>query len=185
MEHFLTTILEERPMIGLLLAFTVLALLSCIPFLPIPLVVGMIATQFEWYVAWAVSITGNVFGSIVMFVLMRYFFRSYAQRQLAKHTYGTYVEKMMTKHGFFAVLIGRLIPIMPSAAINGIASITGVSLIAFCSATIIGKAPNMFVYAAAGSELQHNPVLISVFVAVYIVLLFWMARLVKKKLPQL
>lgn len=118
MEHFLTTILDERPMIGLLLAFTVLALLSCIPFLPIPLVVGMIATQFEWYVAWAVSITG-------------------------------------------------------------------VSLIAFCSATIIGKAPNMFVYAAAGSELQHNPVLISVFVAVYIVLLLWMARLVKTKLPQL
>ena len=179
MELFLTTVMEERPALGLFASFCLLALLSCVPFLPIPLVVGMLATQFEWHIAFFVSVAGNVVGSVIMFLLMRYFMRNYAHRQLAKYAYAQRFETMMQQHGFVAVLTGRIIPIMPSAAINSIASVTGVSFVAFFCATLLGKMPNMLVYAVAGSEAQNSPLLVAAFVVLYTIVLLWIGRIVK------
>lgn len=182
MELFLTTIIEERPAVGLILTFCLLALLSCVPFLPIPLVVGLIAAQYDWHIAFAVSVAGNVIGSVFMFLLMRRFLYTYATKQLQKHSYAQRFSEATANNGFIAVLIGRLIPIMPSAVINSIASITGVSFIAFCSATLIGKMPNLLMYAVAGSELQNSPVLTIAVVAVYVIVLFAIGRTVKRQL---
>ena len=182
MEIFLTTVIEERPVISLLLAFCLLALLSCVPFLPIPLVVGLLATQYEWHIAFIVSVAGNVVGSVLMFVLMRRLLAAYAKKQLAKYKYVQRFSQFMRSNGFLAVLVGRMIPIMPSAAINSIASITGVSFMAFCAATFIGKMPNMLIYSVAGSELQNSPLLTLTVVALYIVVLGAIGHAVKKKL---
>lgn len=182
MEIFFTTMIEERPAIGLLLAFCLLAVLSCVPFLPTPLVVGLLATQFDWYVAFTVSLAGNIVGSLVMFLFMRKLLRQYAAKQLAKYTYGKQFELFMQQHGFLAVLIGRIIPIMPSAALNTIASVTGISFTAFCVATCIGKMPNLLVYSLAGSELQNSPMLTTAFVLLYVIVLGAVAKAIKTRI---
>ena len=178
----LIALLQTNPALGLVISFLLIAVLACIPFMPTPLVIVGLATQFDWYIAALISIGGSVFGSLMMYSVSKYWFTSWAQMYIEKRPKLYASSKLIAQHGFTAVLTARVVPIMPSAAVNVIAAIVHVPFIAFFMATAIGKMPNTIVYALAGSGLEEHFSTTLVAVMIYVVCVGGIARAVKQQL---
>lgn len=118
-----------------------MAMLAFVPAVPIPLVAGIVGAAYPFPVALFICLGGTIFGSICMFFLCRYVFQRIALKQVRKWQRLDGFFQLLERNGFLAVLIGRLIPIMPSAAINAIAGVTKVRFGSFLLATTIGKFP--------------------------------------------
>lgn len=175
----LVVLLQTNPALGLVISFLLIAVLACVPFMPTPLVIVGLATQFDWYIAALVSIGGSVFGSLIMYSISKYWFTSWAQTYIQKRPKLNASSKLVAQHGFTAVLTARVLPIMPSAAVNVIAAIVHVPFIAFLVATAIGKMPNTIVYALAGSGLEEHFSTTLLAIMIYIVCVGGIARVVK------
>lgn len=57
----------------------------------------------------------------------------------------------MRKQGFWTILTGRLLPVMPFPFVNFAAGLARVPVRAFLAATVIGGLPASFIYAALGA----------------------------------
>lgn len=162
-------------------SFFLMAILAFIPAMPIPLVTGIIATTSSFPVALFISLGGTVFGSACMFYLCRYGFQRIALKQVQKWQRLAGFFLLLERNGFLAVLIGRIIPIMPSAAINAIAGVTKIHFRSFLLATTIGKFPTMMAFTLAGAQFKNNPFLIGMMVVLYALVIFLFGLKVKNK----
>ena len=162
-------------------SFFLMALLAFLPAVPIPLVAGIIGTAYPLPVALFISLGGTVFGSICMFFLCRYAFQRIALKQVQKWQRLDGFFQLLERNGFLAVLIGRLIPIMPSAAINAIAGVTKVRFRSFLLATTIGKFPTMMAFTLAGSQFEENQYVTGMMIVLYVIVLFLLGSKIRKK----
>ena len=162
-------------------SFFLMAILAFIPAIPIPLVAGIIGTTFPFPMALFISLGGTVFGSVCMFYLCRYGFQRIALKQVQKWQRLNGFFQLLERNGFLAVLIGRLIPIMPSAAINAIAGVTKVRFRSFLLATIIGKFPTMMAFTLAGVQFEKNQFLTGMMIVLYVVVIFLLGLKLKNK----
>lgn len=162
-------------------SFFLMAMLAFIPAVPIPLVVGIIAATYSIPVALFISLGGTVFGSICMFFLCRYAFQGIALKQVQKRKRLDGFFQLLERNGFLAVLIGRLIPIMPSAAINAIAGVTKVRFSSFLFATTIGKVPTMMFFTLAGAQFGKNQLLTAMMIGLYVLVLFLLGMKMRNK----
>lgn len=161
-------------------SFFIMAILAFFPAIPIPIVAGIIATTYSIPVALFISLGGTVFGSICMFYLCRYGFQRIALKQVKKWQRLDGFFQLLERNGFLAVLIGRLIPIMPSAAINAIAGVTKVRFRSFLLATTIGKFPTMLAFTLAGAQFGRNMYLTGIMIALYVFVLFLLGLKLKE-----
>ena len=143
MEQILVSILEYKQTYMWILQFLMMALVSMIPFAPIPILATIIATNHTFTIGLAINLAGTVTGSILLFWLSKSFLRKLAQKSLQKRNYLKNYLELISSNGFLAILIGRIVPIMPSAVVNLIAGISGVRFFEFTSATILGKLPTI------------------------------------------
>ncbi|MEG0260678.1 MAG: TVP38/TMEM64 family protein [Lysinibacillus sp.] len=162
-------------------SFLLMAMLAFLPAIPIPLVAGIIATTFPTPIALFISLGGTVFGSICMFYLCRYGLQRVALKQVQKWQRLDGFFQLLERNGFLAVLIGRLIPIMPSAAINAIAGVTKVRFRSFLLATAIGKFPTMLAFTIAGAQFGKNQVVTGIMIGLYIIVLFLLGLKIRNK----
>lgn len=162
-------------------SFFLMAMLAFIPAVPIPLVVGIIGAAYSFPVALFISLGGTVFGSICMFFLCRYAFQRIALKQVRKWQRLGGFFQLLERNGFLAVLIGRLIPIMPSAAINAIAGVTKVRFRSFLLATTMGKFPTMMAFTLAGSRFEENQYITGMMIGLYVIMLVLLGLKVRNK----
>ncbi|KOS68674.1 hypothetical protein AEA09_09050 [Lysinibacillus contaminans] len=162
-------------------SFFIMAMLAFVPAVPIPLVAGIIGTTYPFPVALFISLGGTVFGSICMFFLCRYAFQRIALKQVQKWQRLDGFFQLLERNGFLAVLIGRLIPIMPSAAINAIAGVTEVRFRSFLLATTIGKFPTMMAFTLAGAQFEENQYLTGMMIVLYVLVIFLLGLKLKNK----
>lgn len=162
-------------------SFFLMTMLAFVPAVPIPLVAGIIGTAYPFPVALFISLGGTVFGSICMFYLCRYALQRIALKQVQKWQRLDGFFQLLERNGFLAVLIGRLIPIMPSAAINAIAGVTKVRFRSFLLATTIGKFPTMLAFTLAGSQLEKNQYITGMMIVLYVIVIFLLGSKVRNK----
>lgn len=162
-------------------SFFLMAILAFVPAFPIPLVAGIIGTTYPFPIALFISLGGTVFGSICMFFLCRYALQRMALKQVRKWQRLDGFFQLLGRNGFLAVLIGRLIPIMPSAAINAIAGVTEVRFASFLLATTIGKLPTMMAFTLAGAHFDKHQYLTGMMVVLYVFVLFLLGLKLKNK----
>lgn len=180
MPEILNDFLAQQHPAYLAISFLLLAVLACVPLLPTPLVISIIAMQYDWQTAFIVSLSGNVVGSIVMYMLCQRIFFNRAQQWIVKKNNMQRFVRFIEKNGFLAVLVGRLIPLVPSAVMNALAGMMNISFWSFVIATTIGKLPNILVYALAGSELQQSPLSAMTLVGVYSIVIVALGRAIKQ-----
>lgn len=175
----LDLIQNERPYTWLL-QFFIMVLVSMIPFAPIPVLAAMIASSHAFIPGFAINILGTTVGSILLFLLSKSLLRNIALKYLLKRQYLTKYLALIEKNGFLAVLLGRIIPILPSAGINLIAGISNVSFVAFFAATLLGKLPTIVAFSLAGHQIAAGNWNTVFLIALYVLALF----LIGKKLKQ-
>ncbi|WP_241243109.1 TVP38/TMEM64 family protein [Paenibacillus whitsoniae] len=137
--------------IGMLLIF----FQTFFPFIPFVVVAGTNVAIFGIKTGFIVNYVMSVLGAVASFYFARYYGHAWVERKLERFPLVTQFSKRMERHGFIYVLIGRLIPILPSSAINFSAGLTRMKFSHFLWATVIGKLPMILLESMIAHDLFH------------------------------
>lgn len=126
--------------------------LALVPVIPFGVIGGIAGVKYGLWLGGLINVASSTLAAVIMFAAVRYVFsargRQYLMRQKSLHQFTLLVEK----NAFLSVLIGRLIPVLPSAAINIYAALSKIPFMSFLSATVLGKIPVMLVFAFVGDN---------------------------------
>lgn len=164
---------------AVLTSFLAMALLAFIPAAPIPVVAAGIGAAFPFWQALLINVGGTVIGCAGMFLLCRFMLQRWSRKLLQRYHASTGFLRLLDRNPFVALLIARLIPIMPSAAVNAVAGITTMSLVVFTTATILGKLPALLTFTYAGAQAEDSVVSSIVLVGMYMLTIVLVGRQVR------
>lgn len=180
MEQLFLDIIQNESSFAWLYHFFIMALVSMVPFAPIPVLAAFIASHYDFATGLVINMLGTITGSVLLFLLSKKLLRRVALNYLTKRQHLTKYIELVQTNGFLAVLLGRIIPILPSAGINLIAGISNVSLVAFIAATILGKLPTVFAFSLAGHQMVAGNWDTVFIIALYLLALFLLGRKLKQ-----
>jgi pyruvate/2-oxoglutarate dehydrogenase complex dihydrolipoamide dehydrogenase (E3) component len=118
------------------------------------------------------TVIGATISSSIPFLIARLLGRTVAEKMLKKANKIDMCDRFVSKNGFVAVLVMRLIPIFPWDVVNYGSGLCGIRFRDYILATLIGIIPGSFTYNLAGSSIEQPGwtkfILIAVLVAVMI-----------------
>lgn len=152
------------------------------PIVPFALVAALNGAVFGTANGIWITLTGSMLGTILLFFLARYSFRDWARKKVQAYPAIQSYEASFNKNAFTAVLLGRLIPVIPSLVMNVICGLSQVRWHVFFFASLIGKIPNIVVVTIAGANFTSNKLLsISIYGAYILIIMV----VIYKKFPHL
>jgi len=123
---------------GFLLDLLIISIQRLFPMIPFALLAGMNTLLFGWALGFALSLVGSLLGSALGFGLARTLGQEWARPKLAK--LGKWA-KLSEGKNFYLIVLARLIPILPAAAVNYAAGISPMKFASFFWASLLGKLP--------------------------------------------
>ncbi|WP_298200265.1 VTT domain-containing protein [Desulfosporosinus sp.] len=123
---------------GIVLDLFIIFAQTLFPIVPFALLAGINVILFGPIAGYFLSLIGSVFGSSLGFCLARSLGQEWAKPKLQK--LGKWAE-LPESQNFFMVMMGRMIPFLPAAAINYAAGLSLMKFRSFFFATVLGKIP--------------------------------------------
>ena len=99
------------------------------------------------------SCVAETVGGTIAFVLMRFYFREAAEKAIAKSPFLTKVDQYSGSKGFIIMLIGRMVPYLPSAVMNAVGALSSIRFRDYVLASLVGKFPSTGIEAIIGHDL--------------------------------
>lgn len=161
-------------------------LMALFPVIPYPVVGGVIGAALGPVLGAAVTWTGSAAASILMFLFIRYGYQDWGRRALERYKHTRKLTALFERNAFLTILFARLIPFIPSFAVNLFAALSRMSFVSYVVASSLGKIPATLLFAALGDDVMTDPAGIVTTVAVYgifLALSLLLYRLWKKKRP--
>lgn len=180
MEQFFLDLVKNDSHFSWLIQFLLMAVVSIIPFAPIPVLAAYIASHHDFITGLFINLFGTLTGSILLFLLSKTLLRQFSLRYLEKKQSLSKYLLLIESNGFLAVLLGRLIPILPSAGINLLAGISNVGFVAFTFATLLGKLPTIIAFSLAGHQMAAGNWHIVFIIGLYLLVLVLIGRKIKQ-----
>lgn len=134
--------------------FALYVALSLIP-CPKAVLTAASGALFGLWAGAAIAVTAALAGALISFGLGRLLGRDAVDRLIRGRL--ARVDALLADHGLSAVLIVRLVPLVPYLAINYAAGLSGVRFRHFALGSAIGMVPGSLAYAALGAY-GTNPV---------------------------
>jgi uncharacterized membrane protein YdjX (TVP38/TMEM64 family) len=132
------------------------------------------AVLFDLFEATLYTWIGATLGATLAFLLARLLGRDFFAQILAGRLQT--LDERLSRHGFFNLLILRLVPLIPFNAINFGAGLTSIRLRDYVLATAIGILPGTFIYQYFFSRVgEANPFDPQLLAALGLLLLFTLA----------
>jgi uncharacterized membrane protein YdjX (TVP38/TMEM64 family) len=122
-------------------------LLAPVPRSAVSVLLGVVA-GFQAGVA--VALAGGLLGGLAAFGLSRSLGRPAVTRLAGRRMAG--VDRLMADRGFWALLLGRLIPVVPFVAVSYGAGLTAVRLAPYALSTALGLVPSTLVQVGVGAS---------------------------------
>ena len=143
--------------ISILIDLFIITLLMLFPVVPFVLIAGVNIILYGWLGGFFLSLGGSLLGASLGFWLARTLGQTWAQPKVAKlGKWGA----LLRGNSFTVVLLSRLIPILPSAAVNYASGLSFMTFPAFLLATLLGKLPMVIWESWVGHDLwkiSHHP----------------------------
>lgn len=137
---------------GIFLDLLIISLLMFFPFIPFSLLAGINILLFGWLGGFLLSLTGSLLGSSLAFWIGRHLGQEWARPHLEK--LGKWNKLSDTKN-FYLIVLARLIPFLPSAAVNYAAGVSPMKFPLFLGATLLGKLPMIAWESWFGHDFWH------------------------------
>lgn len=115
-------------------------------------------------VAWS----GAMVGAVLAFGLSRLLGREVVDRLLRGRL--EKADALLKDHGFGAILLARLVPVLPFTVINYGAGVTGVLFVSYVAGSALGMIPGTIAYATLGAVGDTDPTVTAAAVAVLVML---------------
>lgn len=155
----------DQSQIPLMILFATLA--GLFPVIPYGIIAGMMGSKYGLIWGGIINVTGSTLAALLMYLLVRYAFYQAGSKFLRKSTKLEKFNQMVEQNAFIAILIARMIPIVPAPVVNIYSAIAGISFGVFALATVIGKIPVMLAFAIIGDQIVTNPRNLIITIVVY------------------
>jgi uncharacterized membrane protein YdjX (TVP38/TMEM64 family) len=121
---------------------------------PRTLLAGVGGLLFGWFSGAGYILLGITIGAVAAYGVGRLLGREF----MARHLKGRmlHVEQAVANRGILAVVISRMVPIVPFAISNYVFGTTSVRFLPFVAGTMLGALPATIAYAALGSATAHH-----------------------------
>lgn len=145
----------DATQIPLMILFATLA--GLFPVIPYGIIAGIMGSKYGLVWGGLINVTGSTLAALLMYLVVRYVFYQAGREFLKKSSKLEKFNQMVEQNAFLAILIARMIPIVPAPVVNIYSAIAGISFGVFAFATVIGKIPVMLVFAIMGDQIFTNP----------------------------
>ncbi len=180
----LSDVLKDMGTVGKALGIALVYVQTVVPFVPFVVVAGANVILFGLWEGFLINWVMSCLGAITAFFIARYFASDWVERKLEKYSFISEFNKKLERSGFVYIAISRIIPVLPSFAINLGAGVMKVSARNFILGTIVGKFPMILLESYIGHDLLHfrqNKDRLLILLAVLIALVY-IGSFFKKKL---
>lgn len=99
------------------------------------------------------SCVAETVGVTIAFLLMRFYFREAAEKAIAKSPFLAKIDRYSGNKGFFIMLIGRMVPYLPSAVMNAVGALSSIRFRDYVLASLVGKFPSTGIEAIIGHDI--------------------------------
>ena len=152
----LLEIIKSGSSMAMVVSAILVAITVFFPLIPFPILAGTIGALFGTAQGFAITLAGSMAGTMGFFFLSRYGFREAAQTRLQNYPKIRDFEVFLNRHAFAAILISRIIPIIPAPVVNIGCGLSRVKWLTFFVASAIGKIPNVLLLSFAGASFTSN-----------------------------
>lgn len=122
-----------------------------------------------------ISWLAETVGVVISFLLMRFFFRSTAEKIIAKSNSLKHIDEASGKHGLEWMAFARALPYFPSGILTAIGAVSSISVRDYIIANLIGKFPSTALEVVIGHDLvnykEHSERL--AVLVIVVVVIFW------------
>jgi uncharacterized membrane protein YdjX (TVP38/TMEM64 family) len=140
---------------AIFIMFFLVMLQAFFPYMPFIILAGVNVLLFGLYGGFILSFTATSVGSILTFLLARYWIRRWAERKIRHLKFMARFNAMLKTKGFYAILITRLTAVVPSSAINLATGLSRIKGRTFLIATLLGNLPVTFIESLLGHYVIH------------------------------
>lgn len=110
---------------------------------------------FGFKLGFIVNYTMSCLGAVCGFFFARYYGHDWIEKKFVRYPAVIQFSKKMEAHGFIYSLLGRLIPVIPSSALNMAAGLTRTRFSHFLLGTCFGKFPMILLESMIAHDLFH------------------------------
>lgn len=136
-------------------AFLLFTLHAIAPVFPYFILAGAAGVVFGFWEGAALAWSGALTGACCAFLLTRALGWEWLYKHLNRR-YGLEVKRINPHLSFWAILLARIFPVVPTPLINTVSAVSGVSFGIFFLASALGKLPTALVYSGLGSHLYKS-----------------------------
>lgn len=145
------TVLHDRP--SLLLAFGVAMCVIWFPVLPYKLVIMTFGFMYGPLVGFLLSWSAASIAPVLMFAAVRSGYGSQGRRYMERFGQLDRFVRWMERRPFAAILVARLIPVLPQAVVNIVPAFLSIPVATYAVASALGKIPAMVLFSYLGDRL--------------------------------
>lgn len=130
-------------------------------------------------ISWLAETTGVV----ISFYLMRFFFRSAAEKLIEKSNSLKHIDEASSKHGLEWMAFARALPYFPSGILTAVGAVSGISARDYIIANLIGKFPSTALEVVIGHDVvnyQQNSYRLAILVVIVALIFFAYSRYRRK-----
>lgn len=144
-------------------------LLALFPVVPYKIVIAVLGYAYGTLGGATVAWIGTTAAAVVLYALSALAFRERASRLLKQYAMIRPFSAAVERHPFKAVLLARLLPVVPQTAVNIYAGAASLPFGLYLAATALGKVPALFLYAYLGRGFADHPVRAALLTALILV----------------
>lgn len=130
-----------------------------------------------------ISWLAETVGVVISFLLMRFFFRSTAEKIIAKSNSLQHIDEASGKHGLEWMAFARALPYFPSGILTAVGAVSSISVRDYIIANLIGKFPSTALEVVIGHDLvnykEHSERL--ALLVIVVLLIFWWYRKIRNR----
>lgn len=153
----LQAFVSQWGLLSIFIDLIIVMMLALFPVIPFVLMAGINILVYGWIGGFLLSLGGSLLGASLAFWLARTLGQAWAQPKVSKlGKWGS----LLKGNSFSVVLLSRLIPVLPSAAVNYASGLSLMTFPSFLLATLLGKFPMIIWESWVGHDLwriSHHP----------------------------
>ncbi|OME78729.1 hypothetical protein BK120_23645 [Paenibacillus sp. FSL A5-0031] len=164
--------------------FMLTVLLAAVPGIPFGIVGGIIGAKYGVIWGGLLNIAASTLAATFVYFLFRYLLHNQGRALLERNSSLRQMDKFINRHTFWALLMARIIPILPAAVINLYAGVFGLNFKVFLLSTLLGKIPVMLVFAYVGDNLRSGSgewIFVVVIYALFLFFVYGLYRLLNNR----
>ncbi|SRR6056297_268518 len=177
-EENLFSIINLIEKYGMIAGITLPIIETFLPFLPLVFFVTLNVLVFGFLPGYIYSYLGNVAGSILLFLVVRYIRKNKLKNFFETHDRFLEFQKKLQQKDFSVLFVLFSFPFTPSFLVTGIAALSNIKFIHFLVSLLLGKIIMIFYLAFIGfniSSFFENPTR-SIFLILIIILINYIGR---------